>query len=252
MATARDKLVADWQRQLHAAYDLITVSPRYAWLGQMRVRLFRFLLSCYGKQPWRTTPVKRQGGEVIFDLPEAQFLHGKPAKTAGKIQSVLKSVASAHGPVAPGNCLRQPASAYVTIAAESAQTDTLAVFAALKREGIDARHVVRDGHDVVEVRGAHYYRAQWLLSCFEGQRQSRHHRRGRIPPEIASRFGLALATAPFVALFATLACAARTELAAAVYCSVSVAWVVLIISYSAWQYFIRERSAQRTQYDAHD
>jgi hypothetical protein len=96
MATARDKLVADWRQRLHAAEALLVESPRYAWLGQMRVRLYRFLLACYGKQPWQTTPRIVSTESVVFDVPDAALLHGKPARSVAKIQSVLKSVAGSH------------------------------------------------------------------------------------------------------------------------------------------------------------
>src|SRR5687767_4185509 len=100
MATARDKLVADWRHELHAAQDALAASPRQVWLARMRVRLYRFLLRCYGKANWRTSPAPRDvAGGVVFDQPEVRFLHGKPAKSPGKIQAVLKSVANAHEPI---------------------------------------------------------------------------------------------------------------------------------------------------------
>jgi hypothetical protein len=242
--------VADWRQQLHAAQDALAASPRQAWLAQMRVRLYRFLLRCYGKANWRTSPAPRTRDEAVFDQPEARFLHGKPAKTPGKIQAVLKSVADAHGPIESGRYTREAAHSFVPIAAESPQIDTLRVFAALRREGIEARHVVRDCKDVVEVLATDFYRAQWLLDGLPAHRFARKRRKS-IGPELVSSFGVALAIAPFVGMLATLACgstaAARPELVATVFCSVSVGWVVVATTYSTCQAMVRERRARRPE-----
>jgi hypothetical protein len=214
----------------------------------MRVRLYRFLLRCYGKANWRTSPAPRHCEGVVFDQPEVRFLHGKPAKSAGKIQAVLKSVANAHEPIESGRFTREAAQSFVPIAIESPNIDTLGVFAALNREGIESRHVVRDGKDVVEVRATDFYRAQWLLDCYHSQRTVRQRRKS-IVPEIVSDFGVALAVAPFVGLFATLAFGAKIahkpELVALAFCSTSMAWVVTATLYSTWQAFARDRRVAR-------
>ena len=204
MATARDKLVADWRQQLHAAQDALAAAPNQAWLALMRVRLYRFLLRCYGKANWRTSPAPRTRDEVVFDRPEVRFLHGKPAKTPGKIQAVLKTVAGAHAPIEPGRFTREAARSFVPIAVESPQIDTLRVFAALRCEGIEARHVVHEGKDVVEVRATDFYRAQWLLSCQETSRMSRRWQSSGIRNALVEDFGIALATAPFIGIFASM------------------------------------------------
>lgn len=105
MATTRDKLIAEWHERLAAAQAADTDSlSRPAWLARLQIRLYRFLLSLYGKGDWTTTPPPRIAGKsvpesavdsVIFDSPDALRLRGKPAKSAGKIQSVLKAVANA-------------------------------------------------------------------------------------------------------------------------------------------------------------
>jgi hypothetical protein len=210
------------------------------WLARMRVRLYRFLLRCYGKADWRTTPAPVPGSPrhktegVVFDQPEVRFLHGKPAKTPGKIQAVLKFVASAQEPVASGNYSRQAAHAFVAIASESSHSNTLSLFTALKREGIDARHVVRDGEGVVEVRGIDYYRAQWLLSCFQAARSSRRQPLPQFVNELAKDFGVGLATAPFIGIFASMMFMAITSTrlnAGFVAVTAGVLWILVFMAF---------------------
>jgi hypothetical protein len=234
MATARDKLVADWQHELHAAQDALASSPSRDWLLRMRVRLYRFLLRCYGKALWRTTPIGRRdrSRSVVFDSPEAQLLCGKPAKPPGKIQAVLKSVASAQCPMQPGALHSEEC--YVAVASESPHAYTVDVFSALKSEGIAVRHAVRDGREVVEVRGSDFHRAQWLLRGYDAYRTACCPRIGQCGNEMVTSFGVALATAPFIGLFASIisqAMRAQNGTVAIVFCSVSVAWILIFTAY---------------------
>jgi hypothetical protein len=153
MATARDKLVADWRQELHAAQDALTASPRQAWLARMRVRLYRFLLRCYGKANWRTSPAPRDSGEVVFDQPEVRFLHGKPAKSLGKIQAVLKSVASAqtHAPQSGELSRGLDPDSWVVIASASGHLDTGRLVDILNRKGVTARTAVCGDDVLVQV-----------------------------------------------------------------------------------------------------
>lgn len=234
MATARDKLVADWRHELHAAQDALATSVSRTWLLAMRVRLYRFLLRCYGKAIWRTTPTHdAEVPGVVFDQPEAALLQGKPAKPPGKIQAVLKSVAMAQGPPPQGAVVSPDG--FVAIASETSGSDTLDLFAALKREGVAVRHVVRDDQDVVEVRGSDFHRARWLLSGYEAHRSACRRRPGTWGNELVTIFGVALATAPFIGLFAAMLCemtqGGKNEIVALVFCGASVAWVVVFVSY---------------------
>jgi hypothetical protein len=105
VATARDKLIAEWHERLAAAEAADTDSiSRPAWLARLQIRLYRFLLSLYSNSDWTTTPprkaVRKSDGEcaddsVVFASPTVLPLSGKPPKTIGQIQSVLKTVTSA-------------------------------------------------------------------------------------------------------------------------------------------------------------
>lgn len=99
---SRGKLVHDWSRRLAAAEDAAAEAPPQSWLFQMRVRLYRFLLSCYRQGDWRADERSISAGETWADVPHGETttildcpLDGKPAKTTGKMQAVLKSVSAA-------------------------------------------------------------------------------------------------------------------------------------------------------------
>ena len=153
MATARDKLLADWRQQLHAAESLLAKSPRHAWLGQMRVRLYRFLLACYGKQPWRTTPASAARECVVFDAPDAALLHGKPARPAAKIQSVLKSVAGAQDAAVEAGPLTKglPGDSWVIVATRESNIDPARLVRLLAWRRIVCQRRVYGTDEAVEV-----------------------------------------------------------------------------------------------------
>ena len=107
---SRGKLVQDWQHRLAAAEAEGQEEHRLRWLYRMRVRLYRFLLSCYRQGDWRADEPSLTVEETLADVPRGDTttlldcpLDGKPAKNAGKMQAVLKSVSAAqdHPPAGP-------------------------------------------------------------------------------------------------------------------------------------------------------
>ena len=99
---SRGKLVQDWNRRLAAAEAEGARKNSLKWLYQMRVRLYRFLLSCYRQGDWRADEPSVAADETLADVPRGDTttildcpLDGKPAKHAGKMQAVLKSVSAA-------------------------------------------------------------------------------------------------------------------------------------------------------------
>lgn len=99
---SRGKLVQDWRRRLAAAEADGAEGERRTWLAQMRLRLYRFLLSCYGDTAWRADEPSEFGDETLADVHRGDTttlldcpLQGKPAKTSGKMLAVLKSVSAA-------------------------------------------------------------------------------------------------------------------------------------------------------------
>jgi hypothetical protein len=106
---SRGKLVQDWRRRLAAAEAEDQEEHRLRWLYRMRVRLYRFLLSCYRQGDWRADEASTKGDETFADVPHGDTttlldvtLDGKPAKNPGKMLAVLKSVSAAqdHPPLA--------------------------------------------------------------------------------------------------------------------------------------------------------
>lgn len=90
------QLVSQWQSRLATAERLAVGTPRFRWLHLARVRLYRFLLSCYGSGQWRTGLHDDQPQPlVVEDAAEFSSATGKPPKAVGKIQAVLKSVQNA-------------------------------------------------------------------------------------------------------------------------------------------------------------
>ena len=100
---SRGKLVQDWRQRLAAAENEAEEGNRLRWLYRMRVRLYRFLLSCYRDVDWRADePSPGLSDETLFDASHGDTttivdvpLDGKPAKTIGKMRAVLKSVSAA-------------------------------------------------------------------------------------------------------------------------------------------------------------
>ncbi|MCE9524755.1 MAG: hypothetical protein K8R36_01725 [Planctomycetales bacterium] len=106
---SRGKLVQDWRRRLATAEADGAEGERRTWLAQMRLRLYRFLLSCYGDTAWRADEPSEIGDETLADVAHGDTtmlldvrLDGKPAKTSGKMQAVLKSVSAAQDHPAAG------------------------------------------------------------------------------------------------------------------------------------------------------
>lgn len=99
---SRGKLVQDWRQRLAAAEAESAEKHRLRWLYQMRVRLYRFLLACYPQGDWRADEPSISADETLADVSHGDTttildcpLDGKPAKTSGKMQAVLKSVSAA-------------------------------------------------------------------------------------------------------------------------------------------------------------
>ncbi|MDX1948601.1 MAG: hypothetical protein SFU86_24655 [Pirellulaceae bacterium] len=101
MALSRNELLADWRAKLADATAAQQVPGRFGWLARVRTRLYRFLLTCYGEGNWTASSPPAPTDDaprtaVASESPETALLHGKPAKTAGKIQAVLKAVSQAN------------------------------------------------------------------------------------------------------------------------------------------------------------
>ena len=153
MATTRDQLISDWRQQLAAAEESVAATPRAAWLARMQVRLYRFLLACYGGSDWQAPAGPGDPSPLVFDSAEAKSLDGKPAKSLGQIRSVLTSVAKAQDdPHAPGPLATGlDYDSWVVVAAASSKLKTAWCAELLTKAGLHPRRCHRGDDELVEV-----------------------------------------------------------------------------------------------------
>jgi hypothetical protein len=218
--TTRTELISDWRERLAAAEDSSSVSSgRVSWMARARVRLYRFLLSLYGDGDWTTDSLpldeegtrfeEGDGAAVVFDAPDALPLAGKPAKSAGKIQSVLKSVADAQpasnqpGPLAGG----VPPDSWVVAAALVSWSQASAFERTLRDHGIASRTIARGFDRCVEVRARDQREAARLLARIRPAPRPQM-RRSRVVENSEAKFLSQVAAILLSALFGSLLLAA--------------------------------------------
>ena len=209
MTTAREELIAQWRQKLADAQDTVATDPRRAWLAAMRVRLYKFLLSCYSASPWNTTPAPRRSKPTaaFMQAPNAGEFSGKPPKSLDQIQAVLNSVASAQdhtpepGPLVDG---LSPDS-WVVVAAASSNLRTGALVLALTDRGIEARETIRGDDTLVEVRARNRMEARGIIN------EVIRHRRARLRFQSGNRrisllllIYSAVVVGPFIGLIACI------------------------------------------------
>jgi hypothetical protein len=172
VTTPREQLIADWRNRLAAASETSARPDRRpAWLAQVRVRLYRLLLSLYGDGHWNAPAAakRKPQGAAAIDRSVLLFA-GKPAKGEAQIRRVLSSVAGAQdsvtkaGPLVTG--IDRNAWAVVASTVEGIDPDLCA--RALKVRGIASR-IIRRVNDVnVEVPGHHQWAARKLITLQRG------------------------------------------------------------------------------------
>jgi hypothetical protein len=179
MATTRDQLISDWRQQLAAAEESVAATPRAAWLARMQVRLYRFLLACYGGTQWQPPREPVVPATMVFDSAEAKSLAGKPAKSLGQIRSVLTSVAKAQddphspGPLAGG----LDHDSWVVVAAASSKLKTGRCAELLSAAGLHPRRCFRGDDELVEVPAHERHEAFELVE----QHRERIHQPPKTP-----------------------------------------------------------------------
>jgi hypothetical protein len=170
---SREQLIADWRRRLAAAeVTPFDSSPRAAWLAQVRIRLYRFLLSVYGAAAWRGSPQEHGAAtpaSVIFDASEVGGVAGKPPKSSGEIRGVLQSVANAQecslssGPLTAGLANES----WVVVASLTRIYDLGACDALLQGHNLRSRLVRRGNETAIEVAARDRTDAFRLLSQYD-------------------------------------------------------------------------------------
>jgi hypothetical protein len=173
MATTRDELISDWRQRLAAAEETTASSPRSAWLARMQIRLYRFLLACYGSTKWEPPTQSAESPQLVFDSAEARQLDGKPARSLGEIRSVLTAVSKAQdeshspGPLAAG----LDHDSWVVVAAASSKLKVRRCIDVLAKAGLHPRLCQRGDDQLVEVPA---YERREAFDLVERHRQRLH------------------------------------------------------------------------------
>ena len=160
----RVELVSQWQDRLASAESLAAASTRFRWMHLARVRLYRFLLSCYGSRQWRED--MRDEARMASTTAELELpLVGKPPKSVGAIQAVLKAVHTAQDHMPPAGPLTgglEP-QMYVAVTGTDARMDVGRCETYLLDSGLHPRVVGRGRRLTVEVPHHELRQAQALI-----------------------------------------------------------------------------------------
>ena len=155
---SRQAVIDRWQQCLAESESLSAEPPsRFSFYHRVRVRLYRFLLACYGSGEWRadeSAPTDAGESPLPSSMPLVETagpLAGKPPKAGESIRTVLEHIHTANEGAASATSIsdRPPASprgsrrrlrapAFIRSAAVSL----------LRRRGGQAR-LVRRGDDVI-------------------------------------------------------------------------------------------------------
>lgn len=160
----RTELVSQWRDHLASAEHLADGTARFRWFHSARVRLYRFLLACYGSGQWREDAREDSSlpsTTAEFELP----LEGKPPKSARAIQSVLKAVHTAQDhapPVGPLTGGLDPET-YMAVTDSDARMDVERCETFLLDNGFHPRVVGRGRRLTVEVPYHELREAESLL-----------------------------------------------------------------------------------------
>jgi hypothetical protein len=174
----RPQLLTFWRTRLAANQNEIARgSPHLQWLRRAYIRVYRFLLSQYGEVQENAAAHFDSdcddiaGVPVITDTSNMPLVdntpdhRGRPPKTIGKIQNVLKGIHNANdrddepGPLAQG----LPGTIWLTVAARRERWIPEKCVRFLQQRGIPARKAARSDDVVVEVARKDFQAAAYLL-----------------------------------------------------------------------------------------
>lgn len=155
---SRQAVVERW-RKLLAESESLSVEPpsRFSFYHRMRVRLYRFLLACYGSGQWRAdeSPLGEEGESPrpSSSMPLVKTsgpLTGKPPKAGESIRTVLEHIHTANEGAASATSIAVATSqpTWIAATARSAGLSPQRCRRLLRRRGTQAR-LVRRGDDVI-------------------------------------------------------------------------------------------------------
>jgi hypothetical protein len=170
------QLLTHWRTRLaDSQNEYAHGSPHLQWLRRAYIRVYRFLLSQYGSTSSEDMPSRsvEEATEEPFLAPASLMPlvdntpdhRGRPPKTVGRIQNVLKGIHNANdrddepGPLAQG----LPGTVWLTVAARRERWIPEKCVRFLQQRGIPARKTARSDDVVVEVARRDFEAAAHLL-----------------------------------------------------------------------------------------
>ena len=184
---ARGKLVEQWQAKLAESRRVAgNASPRLSWLNKMRERLYRFLVSCYGRGDWNAPPAKPHEANAVallFDTTGAE--RGKSPKSAERIRAALKKMHAADDPPPAKPAPAQPPAPQWVVVYSTYSRYKLQRWARwMERAGIPARYSTRGAQSRLETLPEFYDAAlQYIEDNQQALTIARQNRLGVIEPQ---------------------------------------------------------------------
>jgi hypothetical protein len=185
----RGALIQRWTTRLaDAEAQLARAAPRSLWWHHVSVRLYRFLLACYGAGDWRPEEDTESGDAGDRERPSTAelvdnvgVLDGKRPKNVAQMRQVLDEIHGANPPATAGPLTRAAyQDGWVAATAESAHVQPRRCVRWLREHGIKARAVRRGDDVIVEVHGGDLEQAVRLIE----DARERLHTRNRSPIEV--------------------------------------------------------------------
>lgn len=179
----RSQIVQRWHECLAESLNGLSGSSiRVRWIYRTQVRLYRFLLNCYGNQDWRADEAERSStldappvaaNSSSGRLAATEDMTGKPPKSLGEIRAVLKHVQQCNNqPSKPGPLIQGiRAFDWVPVACDKEKQRIKLTRGLLRNRGIRFRQKRRHRKIVTEVQAHDLELALELL----GRLQRRRH-----------------------------------------------------------------------------
>jgi hypothetical protein len=203
MMTPRTALADIWRSRLAEAEHQIAVDPtRQRWLPGIYVRVYRFLLSCYGDEAAAESFADGAADRMEFHGELREF-DGAGAKPVETIRAALGAIHDARGEGAPAGPLVDGGlrdGDWIAVAAASSRVSPAACCRLLREQGLQARQTRRAGDTMVMVPGEQRERAFRLLRENRDQLRATRRRRHSLETFSLTVFSIALLCIPTVVM----------------------------------------------------
>lgn len=167
--SARTRIVERWRTRLAESQRRVDgCSAHRRWIHQIYVRVYRFLISCYAVDEWRTDADADRGPDA--DASRMEFVdntegeRGTRPKSAERIRATLDAVRDAmENPPKPGQRSGLESRDWVAVASLSSLVSPKRLVRLLRLNDIEARQVRRGDDVIVEVLAGQRDEAMELL-----------------------------------------------------------------------------------------